>query len=239
MAERQPFKLGVGGSNPPGLTLRSAQGKLVYSERSEEAPSSSGLGRLAFIQKIASSILAGVTLPSIQMTIKELERLIPDTLKPPIMTRSLEEFLETLKAQGAVWVTATPGRKTLLETESEGVGVDGAQYEYNITFTAKDRRGRKIELYYPCSEKFLDNPDYINAQGGRFGARRLTEELEERYLLTTFVTADALLRQIEEKLPGCQTALQDADKVFSDEDYAELRLRAEKEHIRPWSQEGN
>ncbi len=163
-----------------------------------------------------------------------LGKFVPESLKPPIQPSTYDAFLETLRAQNAKQVTAIPGKKTLLVTEEdEGFGEDGAYYEYNITFNAIGRRGRKVDYYHSCARKFLDNPDYINKYGGKMGAERLIHTLEEAYLITTFVTA-AKLEEIEEMIPGCQTKLQDATKVFTAEDFEELQRLAQQLQIRPW-----
>lgn len=165
--------------------------------------------------------------------IERFGNFIPDNLKPPIAPISYADFVNTLRTENATRVTAVPGRKTLFRTGSD-IGEDGAHYEYNITFNARGQGGRRINYYYPCIQKFLDNPDFQYAHGGKMRGERLIHDLEEAYSLTTIVTADTKLQEIQRMLPDCTVELTDADRTFTQEDLEELRREAQQRQIRPW-----
>jgi hypothetical protein len=165
---------------------------------------------------------------------EKLGRFVPNNFKKPLTPGSYDEFVNALCTHDVSRIVAVPGRKALFRTGSVDLGEDGVAYEYNIAFDSTSSTGRKINYYYPCTQKFLDNPDYHYAHGGKMRGERLIRDLEEAYSLTTIVTADVKLQELQQMFPGCTTELRDADKIFTQEDYEELRRVAQRRQIRPW-----
>ena len=111
---------------------------------------------------------------------ERLRRLVPDRIKPAIKPTTYEDFMDQLRNLNASRVVAVPSRKKLFAT-GNSYGEDGAHWEYNITFNGTGQRGRRIDYYHTCIQKFLDEPDYINAHGVRMHRGGFLEDLERTY----------------------------------------------------------
>ncbi len=164
---------------------------------------------------------------------ERLSRFVPEGLKTPIKPTTYSEFVDALTYVNVRRLVAVPGRKILLRKGSE-IGEVGAHYEYNITFDGNGERGRRVNYYHPCVQKYLDNPDYNYIHGGKIKAERLIHDLAEAYALTTIVTADSKLQELQTIFPDCIMELRDADRTFTQDDFEELRREAQQRQIRPW-----
>jgi hypothetical protein len=138
----------------------------------------------------------------------------------PIKTKSLDEFVETIKRESCTLVTAEIVQigKDVVFTASVGhIGI----FEYSILLQASTPIDRKVVYKEVCQT--------------RFGASRGFADMEERgkATLRALVTADARLKSIGKELPNITTNIIGPAGKFDKQLYQELYKDAKKYRIKP------